>query len=146
MNVTQELIAGLESIRPDVLVVEDQEISLNFMMTCLQLLGCTVCSAMTTAEGLAMYAQRRERVKSGHPYDCVLVDVHIPEKNGIQFMREIRAIDPSQPGAFVSAAVSDDEMREIQGLGFTGFIEKDNFMENAKNYLSSMGLYREIKS
>jgi PAS domain S-box-containing protein len=80
-----------------VLVAEDHEVNRELLVRLLAKLG-------VSAEGVA---SGREAVEAAiaHPYDAVLMDLHMPDLDGLEATRAIRAI-PSERGAVPIVAVT----------------------------------------
>src|SRR5215470_6961444 len=68
-----------------VLIVDDEAAIRESLETLLELEGYEVDTASDGPEGLARLAER--------PYDLVLLDFAMPERNGIEVLREIRERD-----------------------------------------------------
>ena len=68
---------------PIVIVVEDEKLIRRFVRTSLEEEGCRVVEAGTSAQGL---------LESGnHKPDLVVLDLGLPDGNGIDFIRDLRA-------------------------------------------------------
>jgi DNA-binding NtrC family response regulator len=72
--------------------------------------------AVTGAEGVALV--RRE------PPDVVLLDVNLPDGSGIEFYRQIRAIDARIPVVFITMAKTADTAIEAMKLGAFNYLNK----------------------
>ncbi len=72
--------AALQGLR--VLLVEDVEVSRQVTRELLQSWGCQVMTADCGAQAVAICAR--------HEFDLVLMDVHLPDGNGLQVCRQIR--------------------------------------------------------
>ncbi|MEX0693098.1 MAG: PAS-domain containing protein, partial [Rhodospirillales bacterium] len=62
-----------------------------------------------------------------HPYDLLLIDLRMPEIDGIELARRIQSLDPpgKQPAIFlVSAHGHPDVMRTADAMGLAGFLTK----------------------
>jgi CheY-like chemotaxis protein len=57
-------------------------------------------------------------------FDVVLLDLEMPELDGIAALRKIRAIDPTIPAIAFTAAVYDNIHQDLMGKGFSDFIHK----------------------
>jgi len=70
------------------LLVEDEEITLKLLATILtkKFSGITLYTAINGKAGLELF--------ESHTPDIVITDVNMPEMNGIQMAKEIRAIKP----------------------------------------------------
>ena len=80
-----------------VLVVDDERISRHVASRMLRELGLRVLEADDAEEALDVF-----RI-SQHPIDLVLLDVVMPETDGVELAERIRAHRPDQPIIFMSA-------------------------------------------
>ena len=71
----------------DVLVIEDDEAVRSLLV--LGLPECQVTSASTGSEGIGYFSANR--------YDVVLLDLSMPEMNGVEVARQLRGINPQTP-------------------------------------------------
>jgi two-component system, sensor histidine kinase len=103
----------------DVLVAEDHPINQKFVSMLLQKLGHRVTLASNGLEAL-------EHVQS-HVFDLVLMDVHMPEMDGIESTRRIRQL-PAPHGKVPIIALSADVINEAKDraleAGMTAFVSK----------------------
>ena len=72
--------------KPSVLVVDDDAGIRETMLDILTLEGYMVEVASEGAEALELYGQ--------HGYDVVLLDIRMPEMDGVQVLRALKEIDP----------------------------------------------------
>lgn len=102
-----------------VLVAEDHPINQKFVGMLLQKLGHQVTFA---DNGLEAYEQART-----HQFDLILMDVHMPEMDGIESTRQIRQL-PAPHGEVPIIALSADVMNEAKdkaiAAGMNAFISK----------------------
>ncbi len=56
--------------------------------------------------------------------DMIIVDLFMPEMNGIQVVKEIRKTDKKIPVIGISGAHLDETPDEMKELGFTDFLSK----------------------
>ena len=67
------------------------------------------------------------------PFDVVLVDLVMPEMDGIETLREIRKISPDLSVVMVTAHTSNKKITEAEELGVAGFFRKSaDFSHAAK--------------
>ncbi len=106
---------------PSVLVAEDNETNREVIR--LQLARCGVRADMARdgREGLEMYRQGR--------YRLVLTDLHMPEMDGFELVRAIRAFEAAQGIArvavlAVTAAAQDVELQRAMDAGMDGHLTK----------------------
>ena len=75
-----------------------------------------VAEAVNGREGLARYAEHRP--------DLVTLDIVMPELDGVEALREIRAADPNARVVMVSAVDQRAKLRECFALGALDFVVK----------------------
>jgi two-component system chemotaxis response regulator CheY len=75
-----------------------------------------VAEATNGLEGLALYRQHRP--------DLVTLDIVMPEMDGVQTLRELRAEDPAARIVMVSAVDQRAKLRECFGAGAADFVVK----------------------
>ena len=86
---------NLRSAGPSVLVVDDEENITYLVASALQLAGMTVHTRGTGAEAL--------EAATGHSYDAVILDVMLPDLDGFEVLRRLRARGISAPVLFLTA-------------------------------------------
>src|ERR1700689_4320964 len=91
-----------------ILVVDDEAEIREGLELLLGSEGYGVSSAETASEGLAKLGE--------HPYDLVLLDVSLPDRNGLDVLREVHLRDPSLSIVLITAYGSIDMAR----AGFKG--------------------------
>jgi CheY-like chemotaxis protein len=127
-----------------VLVAEDNVVNQKVVLMLLKKLGV---NADLVADG----AQAIEAV-IGNCYDLVLMDVQMPEVDGLAATREIRSRLPldRQPVIFGLTAHATTEYRDIcLGAGMNGYLTKPLEMEKLRNLiaeLSTQSLSRNLTS
>ena len=127
-----------------VLVAEDNVVNQKVVLMLLKKLGV---QADLVADG----AQAIEAVMGNH-YDLVLMDVQMPEVDGLTATREIRSRLPldRQPVIFGLTAHATTEYRDIcLGAGMNGFLTKPLEMEKLRDLvadLSTQSLSRNLTS
>jgi two-component system cell cycle response regulator DivK len=100
-----------------VLVVDDNERNAKLACAVLEAAGITTVVAASGAEAL--------EVAAGRPLDLVLLDVRLPDLDGPEVARRLRA-DPRTAGLPIVALTSlgPDEAAGLLELGFDGYLEK----------------------
>ena len=91
-----------------ILLIEDEERITSFLEKGLSSNGFTTTTTTTGSEGL-------ERARSG-AFDLVVLDIGLPDKDGFDVLRELRATDRSLPVVILTArdAVADT-VRGLEG-------------------------------
>ena len=59
-----------------------------------------------------------------HPYDILLLDVHLPDASGLDLIREIRGISPATKIIMMSADASESNRQRAIAEGTLQFLEK----------------------
>ena len=99
-----------------VLIIDDEAAIRESLETLLEFEGYSVQSAETGEEGLARLGDT--------PYDLVLLDFALPDRNGLEVLAEIRSRDPQLPVIMITAyGTVDNAVRAMQN-GATNFIQK----------------------
>jgi CheY-like chemotaxis protein len=92
-----------------VLVVEDSEINLIFLVAMLEQLGCQVDSAADGREALKLIEQNN--------YDFALIDINMPIMNGLELAKWLRSRENKLKLIAVSAYADDGKIKEALALG-----------------------------
>jgi DNA-binding NtrC family response regulator len=99
-----------------VLIIDDEAAIRESLETLLEFEGYSVQSAETGEEGLTRLGDT--------PYDLVLLDFALPDRNGLEVLAEIRSRDPQLPVIMITAyGTVDNAVRAMQN-GATNFIQK----------------------
>lgn len=98
-----------------ILVIEDENNIRNFMETILTANAYQVLLANTCEQGFLLYAS--------HTPDLVILDLGLPDKDGIEFIRSIRKTDTT-PIIVLSARTGEDDKIEALDLGANDYITK----------------------
>jgi len=99
-----------------VLVIDDEEVMRDVLQTLLQRAGYAVQTAAGGADGLAL-ARR-------HPFDAVIVDVMMPDMDGLQVLEALRDDDESLPVLVITAYASMDTAVRAMQRGAFDYITK----------------------
>ena len=117
-----------------ILIVEDNEKNMKLVRDILQHKGHATLEAVTGGEGVRLALDKRP--------DLVLMDIQLPDIDGIAALRLIRAnaaLD-AMPVLAVSASVMPDEQHKIVTSGFDAFITKPinlkQFVETVQRFLT----------
>ena len=99
-----------------VLFVEDTADTRDLVEFSLQSEGFTVVTAQTADEGLAL-----ARTK---PFALILLDIGLPDKDGLELCREIRRFDQQTPILFYTAFAELLDQEEATKAGAQGTLRK----------------------
>jgi two-component system, cell cycle response regulator DivK len=101
-----------------ILIIEDNDKNMKLVRDILQHAGHTTLETPSGHEGVRLARQHRP--------DLVLMDIQLPDIDGIEALRQIRA-DPALdavPVLAVSASVMPEELRLISAAGFDAYVTK----------------------
>src|SRR5689334_1867545 len=101
-----------------ILVVDDQPQLLNSVQMTLELAGYRVCTAGTGIEALA--------VLQAQPIDLILTDIGMPQLDGYQLCRRVRADGrwSAIPLLFLTARRAEEDIRYAKSLGADDYLMK----------------------
>ena len=120
----------------DVLIVDDDEILLQTAADTLRSLGAAVEQANSGLEALGMIVRRHE---AGRDYGIVIIDWKMPEIDGIETVRRIRAeVDTKIPILLISAYDWSDIEDLAKEAGANGFISKPLFRSTLYDKINAM--------
>lgn len=100
-----------------VLVAEDDDLSFTLIKEALSRAGITVCRAKTGREAV-------ELVKTKDNISLILMDIKLPELNGMDATREIKKVKAEIPVIAQSAYISQADIRNALDAGCDDYITK----------------------
>ncbi|HEY4899346.1 MAG TPA: sigma-54 dependent transcriptional regulator [Terriglobales bacterium] len=116
-TVTRPAAAREETVSlGSVLIIDDEAAIRESLQTLLELEGYEVDTANDGTEGLARLADR--------PYDLVLLDFAMPERNGIEILQDIRERDSELAIIMITAYGTVENAVNAMQAGATNFIQK----------------------
>src|SRR6478735_5088165 len=99
-----------------VLIIDDEAEIRESLQTLLEFEGYEVETAANGAQGLSKLGDR--------PFDLVLLDLALPDRNGLELLPEIRTIDPQISVIMITAyGTVEDAVRAMQS-GAANFLQK----------------------
>lgn len=101
-------------MKPHLLLVEDDPVSLTFLRAALEGLPATVETAMSVKQAQA--------VPQGH--DLWLIDANLPDGSGADLLTQLRAASPATPALAHTADDSSELARRLREAGFDGVVVK----------------------
>jgi PAS domain S-box-containing protein len=129
-----------------VLVAEDNEINALLMRSLLTRLGH---HAVITTNGEAALESWLAAKSAGAPYDLVLMDIQMPQLDGIETTQRIRALEAGQPGrptpilALTANTLVEDRYACFQA-GMDGFLIKPLDRDKLADALAGLAASRHI--
>jgi DNA-binding NtrC family response regulator len=104
-----------------ILLIEDDENVAEVLADAFAADGHEIAITHTGEEGLTYLAQNRP--------DAIVLDVRLPNLNGVGVLRQIRSVDPALPVIIMTGLATAGELAEIQRLGVTEIIEKPELLK-----------------
>jgi len=109
---------GLRQGRPRLLVVDDNQTNVQFLVDLLQMVGFEVRSASGVTEGLALHAAQ--------PFDLIITDLLMPERDGFDLIQSVRGGThaPQTPIIVASASAFPGDQVRSTAAGANAFVPK----------------------
>ena len=127
----------------DVLIVDDDKILLDTAVDTLESLGVTANRAGSGLEAIDMVKQRHQE---GRDYDIVILDWKMPDLDGIETIRRIRAEAGTNTPILMVSAYDWSEIEDMaKEAGANGFVSKPLFRSKLYDKINSL-LGTEAKS
>jgi CheY-like chemotaxis protein len=147
---SEPVSAVKETAAPDkglsILVAEDNEINALLMRSLLGRLGHHAVIATNGDQALESWLSAKS---AGTPYDLVLMDIQMPQLNGIETTRRIRSLEAGQPGrrtpilALTANTMVEDRYACFEA-GMDGFLIKPLDREKLAEALAGLAAARQI--
>jgi CheY-like chemotaxis protein len=143
-NVAAPSIAPARGL--SILVAEDNEINALLMRSLLTRLGHLVVITSNGEEALESWMAAKS---AGAPYDLVLMDVQMPQLDGIETTRRIRELEAGQPGrqtpilALTANTLVEDRYACFEA-GMDGFLIKPLDREKLADALAGLAASRHL--
>jgi two-component system CheB/CheR fusion protein len=99
------------------LLVEDHDSTREVLSRILRRSGHQVHGASTGSEGI-------ELLKSAGPFDAIISDLGLPDRNGFELLAEIRAVQREVPAIALSGYGMDDDVKRAKQAGFIAHLVK----------------------
>ncbi len=99
-----------------ILIIDDDQMMLNALTTLLETEDCATMTSPDGEGGIRLYKE--------HQPDAVLLDLRLPEKNGIEVLKEIRRINGRAKVIIITGYPSPEVREEAMGNGAFYFYEK----------------------
>ena len=127
----------------DVLIVDDDEVLLETALDTLKSLGLVPEKAGSGLEALGMIKHRQE---TGKNYDIVILDLKMPDIDGLETIRRIRSeVKSDIPILLISAYSWEDVEEQAKEVGVNGFLSKPLFRSTLYDKINEI-LETEAKS
>jgi CheY-like chemotaxis protein len=127
-----------------VLAVDDEASVRRTVTRALEMLGCKVVAAENGAVAL-------QRVRQyGRPFDLVLLDLTMPQMDGVETLRELRQIRPDLPVILMSGFAQAQAMARFGEHKLAGFLQKPFKLDELARMVGQMlkeqqGLFANLR-
>ncbi len=110
----------IATLPPDtrLLLIDDHQIYLDGLTITLN----TLCPGITLDH--ARNANEAELLVSQHTYDLILLDLHLPDSNGLILLEKLRSTDELTPVAMLTGSTNPSDLDAALLQGAAGFISK----------------------
>jgi PAS domain S-box-containing protein len=131
---TEPKSPGSDSVsrRKTVLVVDDEELVRNMVLSRLEVLGYDTIPAVDGVEGVRIFRERLNEI------DLVLLDFAMPKMNGVEAFEELIRIKPDVKVILSSGYTEDVVIRRFPGPKPAGFLNKPYKLEAMKAELDRL--------
>lgn len=99
-----------------ILIVDDDQMNCDLLQNVFTRHGYQVISTTSGREGLNLFCEHAPRV--------TLLDLRMPEMDGLTVLKEIRAIDPHAPVIILGGGATEVQENQARALRVTDFIRK----------------------
>jgi twitching motility two-component system response regulator PilH len=113
-----------------ILIVDDSLFQRRVISAPLRVKGYEVLEAANGIEGL-------EKIMLEKP-DLILLDILMPEKNGIEVLRELQSVQNKIPVIMLTSDVQNTTREECLSLGAQAFLNKPLKVEELLNIISTI--------
>jgi CheY-like chemotaxis protein len=111
-------VASMPIAKPQILVVDDEEMALMLVKQLLTTVGYQVTTAQSGFECLDLF---RRRPLS---YQLVLLDLTMPFMDGEETFHRLREIRPDVPVMLCTGFIQNDRLERLMTSGLSGFLRK----------------------
>jgi CheY-like chemotaxis protein len=119
-----------------ILIIDDDQMNCDLLQNVFTRHGYQVISATSGREGLALFRKHAPRV--------TLLDLRMPEMDGLTVLKEIRAVDPHAPVIILGGGATEAQENQARALRVTDFIRKGlslDILVEAVNRVSQLPLH-----
>ncbi|HET7065845.1 MAG TPA: response regulator [Rudaea sp.] len=112
---------------PTVLIADDDPVSLGFLQTAAERLGCAALTAANGAQTL--------KLAGAKTVDLLLLDLNMPDIGGPVLLHALRARGVDAPAIATSAGLDTAAVAALRAAGFAATLEKPASLDTIENLL-----------
>lgn len=123
------------------LIVDDDQMNCDLLQSVFTRQGYQVITATSGREGLRLFRTASPRV--------TLLDLRMPEMDGLTVLKEIRAIDPHAPVIILGGGATEPQENQARALRATDFIRKGlslDVLVEAVNRITQVSMQSAVTS
>ncbi len=124
--------------RETLLVVDDEESILNVVSEYFRRRGYRVLTAGNGAQALEILGQDK--------VDCCFTDINMPQMNGLDFLQEVRQVDPDAAFIMITGYPSIESAVEAIRRGAQDYITKPFKIEEIKHKIDKALLEKNLRT
>jgi DNA-binding response OmpR family regulator len=106
-----------QMVKKNVLIVDDEKEICWLLNQALSEEGYRVSVAYSGKEGLI-------RIKKNGEVELLVLDLHLPDMNGLDLLEQVRALGLQTPTVVITAFGDEESRERAAGLGVKGFLDK----------------------
>jgi two-component system, OmpR family, KDP operon response regulator KdpE len=119
----------METESPTVLLIEDHEDTRRMLALLFEEWGYEAAIAPTATEGLKHLLERH--------FNLIVLDNWLPDLDGVELCRQVRAVDRQTPIIFYSASGMGSEDREALDSGANAFVSKSGSLGELREAMAA---------
>jgi two-component system chemotaxis response regulator CheY len=127
----------IEVNQTNILVVDDVEAIRTFVSLVLKRMGYEFVETADSAEVALEKAQQLH-------FDLILVDINLPQMNGLELLKKLRVECPDSKVAICSASNLEEHIQQAISDGAEGFLVKPVTQTNLVSLLDRLGFAQNI--
>lgn len=127
---------------PRVLIVDDEASLRRQLMVGLAQHGYEVEEC---EEGLPALTKVKTARSAHHPYACVILDVRLPDIDGLKILAILKATYPDLPVVVITGYGSEDTVNTVQSRDGSAYLDKPFEMDALVSELDRIGVQEEEK-
>ena len=101
-----------------VLIVDDDSIYQTVTGAMVKRMGYSVLAAYDGAQALTIFAEHEQRI------GCILLDIHMPNMNGIEFLQHLRSKNENVGVIIVSGYLNEAKREQLAPLSPREYLKK----------------------
>ena len=118
--------------RKKILIAEDEELNFRLFFEIFKSTGVEISRASTGREAVELFMRKPD-------FDLLILDLKMPEMNGIDAFKEIRKLNSKVPAIAVTAYALQEDKLKCLSVGFNEYLAKPfrkiEFLETVDRYL-----------